>query len=101
MKTILIGILGVMVCGCEKQAERPVDKAGVTLRQAIQERDGAEKRLKALQLKAIDLESQVETLNNRLKIAQESVDLYQRMLDESNARKLAEAKRLLRDVEGK
>lgn len=104
MKTIPIMILtAALVSGCGEKKE---DAALVQARQkilndAVEARNQAERENKQLAEENSTLRLKLSDAENRLKIATDSAQLSDRLLDDSNEAKLRRARQMLNEATGK
>lgn len=103
MKTFLMLLMAGLLLSCQ---EKSVDPTMEQARQkilsgAVAERDKAEREAKELAVENNDLRLKLSIVENRLKIANDSCELYKRMLDESNQEKLRKARQVLDELSGK
>ena len=102
MKTLMsLLIAGTLFTGCERP---PMDTGleqgrAKILKQAVAARDSAERRLVSAERENRRLTSEIEVLRHRLEIALHSEVVSQRLLDDSNRRKLDQAGENIRIME--
>lgn len=96
-------LLALLFVGCNKQEQdTTLEKARTAmLKRAYNERDEAEKKAAWNARRVLELEAQVSILENRLEIANDLERSTRRLLDDSNARELQYAKRLIGEIKGK
>lgn len=96
-------MLALALCGCGEKKEDPTLELArqKILKEAVDARDKAERQAKELEHENTDLRLKLSTAENRLKIATDSCQLYERLLDDSNEAKLRRARQMLDEAMGK